>query len=226
MRVFIRILSAALSTAFLLTATNANAGLIGVTVDPSDNSTVGETEFRAALGGVAIRYFIPLEDTSGVYGVDDSGNFGLQSDVGNGGGTLSMYVLFEPINIGAQYILNILFEDLDLENANDPVGFFEAVDVRNADNSESLSGGEITEIGGMVTGDADTQQLLSLFLGAITDDPFLLRLDFKAEFSGNGRNTSEFLIAEIQEIPLPAAFWLFTAGIAGLGFAGGKQKKA
>ncbi|VAW01098.1 hypothetical protein MNBD_ALPHA05-359, partial [hydrothermal vent metagenome] len=37
--------------------------------------------------------------------------------------------------------------------------------------------------------------------------------------------TAEYLIAEITEVPLPAAVWLFFSGIAGLGFAGRNKKK-
>lgn len=198
---------------------NAQAGVIGVTVDPSDNSVVGATEFRAALGGDAIRYFIPLSDGSGVYGVDDSGDFGLSADSGNGGGVLSMYLLFDPITTGQSYFLNIVFEDLDLSGANDPFGFFESVEVLSADGLTSLSGGVITPIGGLITGDAVTQQLLSLYLGPVLSDPFLIRLDFAASYYRNIWNTPEFLIAELSEVPLPGALWLFLAGIGGLAHA-------
>ncbi len=225
MRKLTTIIAAALGAAMLFTAPGASAGVIGVTVDPGDNSSIGQTEFRAALGGEAVKYFIPLGDTSGVYGVDNGGNFGLVADSGNGGGTLSMYLLFEPINVGAQYVLNVLFEDLDLETANDPFGFFESVEVLSADGLTSLSGGVITTIGGLINGDASTQQLLSLFLGVLTENPFLVRLDFNASFISNGSNTAEYLIAEISEVPTPAAVWLFFAGIAGLSFAGrGKSR--
>jgi hypothetical protein len=225
MRKLTTTIAAAIGAAMLLAAPGASAGIIGVTVDPGDNSVVGQTEFRAALGGVAVKYFIPLSDTSGVYGVDNGGNFGLQSDSGNGGGTLSMYLLFEPINVGAQYVLDVVFEDLDLIGANDPVGFLESVEVLSADGLTSLSGGVVTNIGGLINGDANTQQLLSLFLGTITSDPFLVRLDFVASFINDGTNTAEYLIAEITEVPIPAAVWLFFSGIAGLGFAGRSKKK-
>ncbi len=224
MRLLSKLTAAAFGAAMLMAAPVASAGIIGVTVDPGDNSIVGETEFRAALGGDAIKYFIPLGDASGVYGVDDSGDFGLISDFGNGGGALSMYLLFEPINVGGAYVLDILFEDLDLANANDPFGFFESIEVLSADGLTSLSGGVITDIGGLIAGDAGTQQLLSLFLGVITDDPFLLRLDFTAAFNSYGTNTAEYLIAEVNEVPVPGAVWLFFAGIAGLGFAGRARK--
>ena len=225
MRLLSKLTAAAIGAAMLIAAPAASAGIIGVTVNPGDNTIVGETEFRAALGGDAIKYFIPLGDDSGVYGVNDGGDFGLISDFGNGGGALSMYLLFEPINVGAPYVLDILFEDLDLANANDPVGFFESIEVLSADGLTSLSGGVITDIGGLIAGDASTQQLLSLFLGAITDDPFLVRLDFTAAFSSYGSNTAEYLIAEINEVPIPGAVWLFAAGLAGFGFAGRVKKE-
>ncbi len=225
MRKLTTTIAAAFGAAMLLAAPSASAGIIGVTVDPGDNSMVGQTEFRAALGGEAVKYFIPLSDTSGVYGVDNGGNFGLVSDSGNGGGTLSMYLLFEPINLGAQYILDVMFEDLDLIGANDPAGFLESVEVLSADGLTSLSGGVVTNIGGLINGDANTQQLLSLFLGTITSDPFLVRLDFVASFINNGTNTAEYLIAEITEVPVPTAVWLFVSGIAGLSFAGRGKKK-
>lgn len=226
MRIFSGLASLAAAAGMFLAASAANAAIIGVTVDPSDNSSVGETEFRSALGGDAIKYFIPLGNDSGVYGVDDGGTFGLVSDFGNGGGTLSMYILFSPVTPGSEYVLSILFEDLDLIGANDPNGFLERVDILSADGSTSLSGGPITNIGGLITGDADTQQLLTLALGAVPGDPFLLRLDFKSWFEHKGYNTPEYLRAWVTEVPLPAALPLFLAGLAGVGFASKRRKKA
>lgn len=219
---------AAFAGAALVAAPQASASLIGIAVDPNDPTTeVGETETRAALGGAeAIRYFIPLGDDSGIYGISDNGDFGLTSDTGNGGGTLSMFLAFGPINSGAPYTLDILFEDLDLANANDPVGFLESIEILSADGMTSLSGGVIIDIANLlVEGDSETQQLLSLFLGAIIADPFLIRLDFTASFTSNGRNTAEYLVATLNEVPIPAALPLFLAGLAGLSFAGRGRKK-
>lgn len=221
-----KLLPCALGAIALFTASAASAAVIGVTVDPNDNSLVGETEFRTALGGEAVRYFIPLNgaDTDGVYGVDDSGDYGLTSDAGSGGPTLSMYMLFDGVTAGSTYALDILFEDLDLAGANDPTGFFETLEVFSADGLTSLSG-LITNISNaQVSGDAGTQQLLSLFLGTIAADSFVIRLDFTANFTSHGRNTPEFLIAEISEVPIPAALPLFLAGIAGFGFAARSRK--
>jgi hypothetical protein len=217
--------SLAAATAAMLTAvTAASAAVVGVTVDPGDNSAVGVTEFRAALGGDAVKYFITLEDDDGVYGVDDSGDFGLVADSGNGGGTLSMFLLFSPVNIGAEYNLEVLFEDLDLDGGNDPAGFLESVEVFSADGMTSLSGGPITALGGAVSGDSNSQ-LLTLFLGAISSDPFLIKLNFVASFTSNGTNTPEYLIATINEVPIPAAIPLFLSGIAGFSMAVRRKKK-
>ena len=228
MKMFTKIAAAALTSAALLAAPSAHAGIIGVAVDPLDNSVVGETEFRADLGGDAIKYYITLDDNAPdcTYGVTAlaGGTCGQFSDSGVGGPTVSMYLLFEPINIGADYVLDILFEDLDLDGANDPAGFLESLEILSADGLTSFSG-LITDIGGAVTGDAGTQQLLSLFLGTIISDPFLVRLDFTASSSG-GTNTPEYLIAEINQVPLPAALPLFLAGLAGMSFASRKKKAA
>ena len=226
MRVFLKSFVAFLAGGMLLTISQANAGIIGVAVDRNNigGGQVGQTENRPALGGQeAIRYFIPLDPATGdgVYGVDNGGNYGLVADSGNGGPTLSMDLLFTPINPGALYTLDILFEDLDLDGANDPAGFLENIQVFDVIGNPIT--GLITDIGGAVTGNADTQQLLSVFLGAIMNDPFIVRLNFSASSQSGGTNTAEFLIAEINEIPLPAAVWLFFAGLAGLGFAGRKK---
>ena len=234
MRVLLR-LAAGAAAAFAATAASA-ATIVGVTVDPNNgNAVVGETEARAALGGqTAVRYFIPLGGPNAstcVYGVDalpdgSGGVCGLDSDSGNGGPTLQMYLLFEPINVGAEYALDILFEDLDLAGANDPTGFLESIDVLSADGTTSLSGGPITDIASLlVAGNADTQQLLTLALGVVGSNPFLIRLDFAASFISKGKNTPEFLIATITEAPLPAALPLVLAGLAGFGFAARGKKR-
>lgn len=205
----------------------AAASLVGVAVgaigDDPATQEVGVTEFRSALGADAIRYFIPLGDADGVYGV---GGFGLSSDSGDGGGVLTMFLAFSPIVSGLDYTLDILFEDLDLAGANDPTGFLETVDVLNS-SGVSLVGGPITDISSaVVAGNADTQQLLSLALGALTANPFYLKLTFSAAFTRNGTNTAEFLVATLTPVPLPAALPLFLTGLAGLGFAGRIRRKA
>ena len=76
--------------------------------------------------------------------------------------------------------LSILFEDLDLIDANDPYGFFESVQVFDGTGSELTP--KITDISSsLVTGDKDTQQLLSLDLGLLTSDTYFATLKFDAE---------------------------------------------
>ena len=218
---------AAVIASALVFAQAAHAAVVGIAIDPNTQTQVGQTEFRNVLGGDAIRYFIPLDASrgNGTYGVDDNGNYGLTPDTGSGGPTLSMYLLFSPISIGAAYNLDILFEDLDLAGANDPASFLETIEVLSADGTTSLSG-PITNIGQpLVSGNGSTQ-LLSLFLGAISVDPFIVRLDFASSFTRVGTNTPEFLIASVEEVPLPAAAPLFMAGIAGIGFLRRRKQKA
>ena len=83
----------------------------------------------------------------------------------------------------------------------------------------------ITDIGGLVSGDADTQQLLSLSLATLMVDSFYLQLKFKAMYDWHGRNTPEYLIARISAIPLPAAFPLFGTGLGILGFAAWRRRR-
>ncbi|WDI31631.1 VPLPA-CTERM sorting domain-containing protein [Hyphococcus flavus] len=225
MKVFKASTAGVFAAASFMAASAANAAVIGVTVDPSDNSLVGETEFRSSLGADAIRYFIPLENDSGVYGVDEGGDFGLSADSGDGGGTLSMYILFDNLNAGSEYVLDVMFEDLDLAGANDPNGFFESLQIFSADGATSLTGLILDISNPLMSGDAATQQLLSIALGAVLTDSLVLRFDFIADASSRGTNTAEFLVAEVQEVPLPAALPLFIAGLAGLGFAGRNKKK-
>ena len=100
---------------------------------PGSNTPVGLTEDRPLLDvGIfqdikAIKYFIPLENT-GIYGAKPSGcgaGFGTCSDTGDGGGKLTMYLRFSPVSLTQNSTLRVIFEDLDLKNANDPVGFLE-----------------------------------------------------------------------------------------------------
>lgn len=222
----LKISLAAAACAFVA-AGSAQAAVVGVTTNSTGTTVVGDTENRAALGGTSVRYFVPLGDSSGTYGVSNSGNFGRFADSGNGGGTLSMWLRFTGLTVGQAGTLTIRFEDLDLIGVNDPAGFFERLNVFNSSGT-SLTGlitalGATPIGGGTVTGNS-TSQALTLFLGTITTSQLLLRLDFSATFSGFGTNTAEFLRAEISQVPIPAALPLLISGLAGLGFAGRRRK--
>ena len=109
----------------LFAASLAQATVIGVTVDGiASDFTVGSTEVRPALGATpAVRYFIPLTYTPSdcVYGV----TCGTSPDWGSGGTVMAMFVKFAPVSTSAVTSLEILFEDLDLIDVNDPWGFLE-----------------------------------------------------------------------------------------------------
>jgi len=216
----VRILLAALGV-MCFASTASALPIIGVAVDNfTDKNVVGNTEDRG-IGDDAIKYYIPLGDTSCTYGIN---NCGLVSDSGNGGGVLSMNLMFTPLVTGASS-LSILFEDLDLMGANDPYGFFESVQV--FDGSGIGLTGVITDISSsLVIGDKDTQQLLSLDLGILTSDTYFLTLNFQAEYYRDSRNTPEYLIASINQasVPEPSILALLSLGLFGVSVA--RRKKA
>lgn len=209
--------------ALCIASTASAMPVIGVAVDDFTTPTsVGSTEYRSALGGDAIKYYIPLEDADCTYGI---GSCGTVSDSGDGGGILSMNLMFTPVDMVTSS-LSILFEDLDLIDANDPYGFFESVQVFDGTGFELTP--KITDISSsLVTGDKDTQQLLSLDLGLLTSDTYFATLKFDADYYKTGRNTPEYLIASIDQvtIPEPSVLALLSLGLFGIGISKRKNRK-
>ena len=173
----------------LFAASLAQATVIGVTVDglgPASNP-VGSTEFRTALGGTAVKYYIPLTYTPSdcVYGV----TCGTSPDWGSGGTLMAMFLKFDPVSTSAVTSLEILFEDLDLIDVNDPWGFLETLEVFDS-TSNSLTGGPITNISSSyVVGNHLTQQLLTLDLGVLASTPLWLKLEFSASYVYQGASS-------------------------------------
>jgi hypothetical protein len=201
--------AAAVTTVILGGVLPLSAGTIGVAVSGIGSTTqVGSTENRPLLGGQAIKYFITLGNDNGTYGVGSNcsgSGFGTCADQGDGGGTLKMYLRFDPVSTSSPSTLTIKFEDLDLSGANDPTGFLESINVLTS-NFTSLTGGWITSIGGLITNFGpnltDTQQILNLPLGILPDDEFYLLLKFRSDSDFYGKNTVEYLRAEITAVPL------------------------
>lgn len=226
MRTFFKVAALAAALSSCVGFNIANAVTVGVTVDGIGSSNVVGVAKDVASGahslpGTAIEYFIPLTGSNCTYGV---GGCGTSSDVGNGGTILSMFLKFSPIAGPAN--LSVLFEDLDLRGVNDPNKFFESINIFDK-NGTSRTGGRIKNISSLlVTGNAATQQILSLFLPAsiFDGDTLWLQLDFKAKYKSKykARNTPEYLIAKIEAVtpvplPMPAGFALF--GLVSLGVA-------
>ena len=204
-----------------VTATGVAVGFVG------SDTPVGITGDGLFLDN-AIKYFIPLKDNNGTYGVSygcGATRFGTCSDTGDGGGTLTMILRFSPVSMLGVSTLDVLFEDLDLIGANDPTGFLERLRVFKGDGTAITPW--ITDIAStLVDGNADTQQLLTLSLGALTVDPLYLILKFKSSSTFNGTNTAEYLIATVtgpdpalppSEVPLPGAFLLMATALIGAG---------
>ena len=229
----------------LVGAPSAHAVTLGVAVDgiitniPIAGSTVSgssnplDPHALNPSGFDAIKYFIPLTSAGTcVYGV----SCGTAADSGMGGTVMSMFLEFSPVSTIVPSVLDILFEDLDLINANDPSGFLESV--RIFDSGGAPLTPLITTIGGLITGGAGTQQLLSLALGVV-GNPFYAELRFAADSSFYGTNTPEYLIATVRDcivgvddlcppqqvVPLPAAFPLFATALGGMGLLGWRRKR-
>jgi hypothetical protein len=187
---------------------------------PGTSTPVGlPTEYRSALGGDAIKYFITLENSSGTYGMGATcGGLGKGTchDEGDGGGILTMHLRFafaQALDDGDKH-LKIRFEDLDLFPAHDPWYHFEEVQVAGETGWLShLFNPLLSWDDGVIT--------LSLLLDSLPGGKeFFVSLNFYANPLFSGRNTAEYLIAELTgtaAVPLPAAVWLFISALAGLG---------
>ncbi|MEM1075686.1 MAG: VPLPA-CTERM sorting domain-containing protein [Pseudomonadota bacterium] len=222
----------------------SSAATIGVAVVDDQNPTevTGQPEASAseanALVGLAnsfgsgadasdiVGYFIPLNDDC-TFG---DGDCGLEADRGLGG-SLTMWLYFAGVEAGKQ-TANFFFEDLDLIGGNDPLGFFETVELFDSENQsvvvvDDLDGdyGDIVDVGG----NSDTQRAISLDLGYLDAGNYFLKLgmtsDVTLDFFGGNRdkkrdckkylkghshkywkcpkNTPEFLIATIETTPVP-----------------------
>jgi hypothetical protein len=169
---------------------------------------VGTTVDKPLLGGKAIEYFVPLGDNSGTF--DGGGSscalgFGTCADSGNGGGTLSMVLLFSPITTTVPSYLTVKFKDLDLRGVNDPKGFLESLNVYL--NGTSITNGWITNISSSLVDGDNNSQVLKLLLNAPINNPLYLVMKFTATSDFYGINTPEYLRATIdvddQNTPIP-----------------------
>jgi len=202
----------------------AKAATVGVAVDAVGSSTAVPATLvdKPALGGLAIRYFIPL-GSSGLctFGV---GGCGLTADSGSGGEQMDMILLFSPVSTTSPSELTIRFEDLDLDGANDPSGFVETLDLFKGDSATPFA--SFTNIADMFASGDSNLQTVVVPLGTLVSDPFWARLRVAADSSFYGKNTAEYLRATVASAPLPAALPLFATGLALIGLAGWRRRRA
>ncbi len=122
--------------------------------------------------------------------------------------------------------MTVKFQDLDLIGANDPANFVELFNLRDENGTSILPGGAaITNVGGLITGNNDSQTLTYVLPNGVLETPLWLLLRFQADWNQNGTNTMEHLLATITsldappggsgETPLPAAALLFGSVMAG-----------
>ncbi len=227
-------------------ATASSVTVIGATVvDGGSTDVVGIT---AGPGG-PIKYFIPLNSSdTGTYGVTLTTLCGMSgagtcSDGGSGTGyddanALAMNIFFDLSSQpqgAASAQLDFNFVDLDLDDINDPNGFFESMSLSywNGSAFASLNSPTTIKNSADMKGVVDASAIdpitwnldLALILGDLNssqtnENGFWIQLGFGSKYNSTGWNTPEYLTASltVSPVPVPAAVWLF--GTALLGFVG------
>jgi len=205
---------------------------------PDAPQTEGSVSYNAATG--QIDYFIPLsQDDAGVYGVTDVGHgntAGTISDVGRGTGiggnpALRMFLRFDAMDVpgGGKTSLVLDFADLDLDGANDPGWFTEAVQVRDASGNhvtpilDALSDtpGANDPYDFVISGD---HQVQSVTVGDVSSlvsggEPTWLELAFWSDSDRRARNTVESMSAMLQvedASPIPEPATMVLLGLGGM----------
>ena len=244
-----------LMAAFWANSANASSvTVIGATV--ADGGSTGLVGIPAGPDGT-VKYFIPINESDmGTYGDSSTCEYGIGtcSDSGMGFGydyasALKMNIYFD-LSSQTQSItsaqLDFNFVDLDLNDVNDPNGFFESMSLSYWDWNDpdfelvSLSGAikNTSELFGSSTSSGKNDPItwsLNLeslgILDALNDSQtnhqgFWIQLGFGSTYTGTGSNTPEYLTAEltVAPVPVPAAIWLF--GTALIGFVGMSRRTA
>lgn len=246
----------ALFCALVFGVTQANASINGVAVESATSSdTVGAVD----PDGNTV-YFIPLSSAAtGTFGVTDIGSgvlAGTTSDSGSGTGyadatALNMFVRYDLSSAfvpSAASEITIEFEDLDLDDLNDPSGFFESFRVSYFDDAgveqaltdtiTDLSDGFgflATGVGASFVSGGNNDPLTLTFSGSgLTDiindvadaggtysDEFFLNFHFGSRSSGNNSNTAEKVISSAltSAVPEPGSIAIWSILVAGVGFA-------
>ena len=227
--------SATLAAGLMSAGPGVSAPIVGVAVGGIGLSTqVGfAPEVRAGEpfnGKTAIKFLIPLDPapTSCTYGIS---NCGMQVDYEYAkftGQLMKMFFKFSGVESKPQE-LKLIFEDLDLIGVNDPYGFKEEINVKDAAGN-SISGGPITNISSPYATGNSTGQILTFLLPKVSSPGSLwIQLNLQAKMTvghDKWKNTPEYVRAELSAIPLPAAAWLLVTALGGLVVAGRRGRSS
>jgi hypothetical protein len=185
-----------------------------------------------------IGFYIPLNSTyNGTYGVDTNPSgfkVGTSSDSQygpfNNSDALTMYLQYTPLASSlpanlTSAVLTFNFTDLDLQNVNDPYGFFETVQFMSGSgaalsdkiyvNGQNTLGYNYTVVGNSTSQTITFGDIRSF----ITGDPFYAELTFGSQMtqSGKWRNTLEYLNTTlVTSVPEPSSLLLLSFGMLGL----------
>jgi len=201
----------------MFTAAEAAASTVGVPITSLTDNTPVATDNVDSDG--TIHFFVLLSGTA-TFGVDGGTNSDSCVSPGCTGGTLIMFLEYDPVTPGPN-LVTLDFNDLDLIGVNDPNGFFESIEFYDSDGTTLLAAVSDMTDPEVVFADFDEQLIQIAIPNA--GNPFRAKLTLmsgSAPFD-QATNTGETLLTTIDNVsvahtPIPGAVWLFASALMGL----------